>query len=45
MKYVLKNKDRAILEFEVNIQEIFIQALQEKSYTDEIDTLKIQRKR
>ena len=45
MKYVLKNKDRAILEFEVNIQEIFIQTLQEKSYTNEIGTLKIQRKR
>ena len=41
MKYLLKNKDSVVLEFEVSIKESFIQALQEKSYTNEISDIKI----
>lgn len=36
MKYLLKNKDSVVLEFEVSIKESFIQALQEKSYTKKL---------
>lgn len=41
MKYVLKNKDRAVLEFEVITKKSFIEALQENSYTNEIANIKI----
>ncbi|WP_181882869.1 transcriptional regulator [Helicobacter sp. MIT 01-3238] len=41
MKYLLKNKDSVVLEFEVSIKESFIQTLQEKSYTNEISDIKI----
>ena len=41
MKYFLKNKDKVVLEFEVSTKESFIQALQEKTYTNEISNIKI----
>lgn len=41
MKYLLKNKDKAVLEFDVSTKKSFIQALQETTYTNEISNIKI----
>ena len=41
MKYLLKNKDKVVLEFDVSTKESFIQTLQETTYTNEISNIKI----